>query len=63
MEHNNMPYKIDYYMILPTEKSDWGSDSKAKNVFEMFNIYGDPIIYTVNGQQLLLNLLLEKIKK
>lgn len=50
MEHNNMPYKIDYYVILPSDKADWGSDSKARDTFEMFNIYGDPIIYTVNGQ-------------
>ncbi|MBN2833459.1 MAG: ATP-binding protein [Candidatus Delongbacteria bacterium] len=48
--HNENPYKIDYYMILPDNENEWGSDLKCKNVFEQFNVYGDPILYTVNGQ-------------
>lgn len=50
--HNDKPYKIDYYVILPDNESDWGSDAKCKSVFEQFNVYGDPIIYTVNGQSI-----------
>jgi hypothetical protein len=50
--HNEKPYKIDYYVILPDSESEWGSDSKCKGVFEQFNVYGDPIIYTVNGQSI-----------
>jgi hypothetical protein len=48
--HNGNPYKIDYYVILPDNEAEWGSDSKCKSVFEQFNVYGDPILYTVNGQ-------------
>lgn len=48
--HNDKPYKIDYYIILPDNENDWGSDLKCNAVFEQFNVYGDPIIYTVNGQ-------------
>lgn len=48
--HNENQYKIDYYMILPDNTNEWGSDVKCKSVFEQFNVYGDPILYTVNGQ-------------
>lgn len=50
IEHNNRSYNIDYYMLLPTDKNKWGSESECKAVFEQFNVSYDPIIYTVNGQ-------------
>lgn len=50
IEHNNRTYNIDYYMLLPTDENKWGSESECKKVFEQFNVYYDPIIYTVNGQ-------------
>jgi len=48
--HNERTYKIDFYIILPTEKSDWVNDNKCKETYEMFNIHEKPIIFTVNGQ-------------
>lgn len=50
IEHNSRSYNIDYYILLPTEESKWGSESECRKVFEQFNVYYDPIIYTVNGQ-------------
>lgn len=50
IEHNNRGYNIDYYLLLPNDESKWGSDSECKKVFEQFNVYYNPIIYTVNGQ-------------
>lgn len=50
IEHNNRNYNIDYYVLLPTDEEKWGSESECKKVFEQFNVYYDPIIYTVNGQ-------------
>ena len=50
IDHNNRSYNIDYYMLLPNDESKWGSESECKKVFEQFNVYYDPIIYTVNGQ-------------
>lgn len=50
IEHNNRSYNIDYYMLLPTDENKWGSETECKKVFEQFNVYYDPIIYTVNGQ-------------
>lgn len=48
--YRDHPFDVEYYVILPNKEEDWGSDSKCKEVFEQINIYGDPIIYTVNGQ-------------
>lgn len=48
--HNNSQYPFKYFVILPTDEKDWGIDWKCKNIFEQYNILGDPIIYTVNGQ-------------
>jgi len=50
IDYNNAPYKIDYYVILPNDERDWASDSKCRETFEQINCYGDPIVYTVNGQ-------------
>lgn len=50
IEHNNRTYNIDYYTLLPSDEDKWGSESECKKVFEQFNAYYDPIIYTVNGQ-------------
>ena len=50
IEHNNRNYNIDYYILLPTDENKWGSEAECKKVFEQFNVYYDPIIYTVNGQ-------------
>ena len=50
IEHNNRSYVIDYYMLLPSDENKWGNESECKKVFEQFNVYYDPIIYTVNGQ-------------
>lgn len=50
IEHNNRTYNIDYYMLLPSDEEKWGSESECKKVFEQFNVYYEPIIYTVNGQ-------------
>ena len=48
--HNNISYDIEYYAILPKDENQWGKDGKCKQVFEQYSIFGDPIIYTVNGQ-------------
>ena len=48
--HNNRTYNIDFYTLLPTDENKWGSEAECKKVFEQFNVYYDPIIYTVNGQ-------------
>ena len=50
IEHNNRPYTIDYYLLLPNEKENWARDKECQKVFEQFNVYYEPIIYTVNGQ-------------
>jgi hypothetical protein len=50
IEHNSRSYNIDFYTLLPAEENKWGSESECKKVFEQFNVYYDPIIYTVNGQ-------------
>lgn len=50
IEHNGRAYNIDYYMLLPADENKWGSEVECKKVFEQFNVYYDPIIYTVNGQ-------------
>jgi hypothetical protein len=50
IDHNERSYHIDFYVILPKDENDWGSDSKSESSFQQFNVYGDPIIYTVNGQ-------------
>lgn len=50
IEHNNRSYNIDYYILLPMDENKWGNESECKKVFEQFNVYYDPIIYTVNGQ-------------
>ncbi len=50
IEHNNRTYNIDYFILLPNDEKLWGNETKCKEVFEQFNVYYDPIIYTVNGQ-------------
>lgn len=50
IEHNNREYKINYYVILPEDKSLWGKDGECKKIFSFFNVHLQPIIYTVNGQ-------------
>lgn len=50
VEVNNQSYNIDYYVILPSDESKWGSVSESKQIFQRFNVTEDPIIYTVNGQ-------------
>lgn len=50
--HNDKEYNIDYYILLPKDESKWGSEYECKKVFEQFNVYYDPIIYTVNGQMI-----------
>lgn len=50
IEINSNTYKIDYYVILPPKEEDWGRDAEARRTFEQFNVTGDPILYTVNGQ-------------
>lgn len=50
VEHKGRSYNLDYYVILPKDESDWGKESECKKTIEMFNVYYDPIIYTVNGQ-------------
>ena len=50
IEHNNHSYNIEYFMLLPNDEEKWGSEAECKKVFEQFNVYYDPIIYTVNGQ-------------
>lgn len=50
IEHNNRTYNIDYYILLPSDENMWGNESECKKVFEQFNVYNEPIIYTVNGQ-------------
>lgn len=47
---NNQTYNVDYYMILPAKEEDWGNDHKAEDAMRQFNVTGDPVIYTVNGQ-------------
>jgi hypothetical protein len=48
--HNGHTYKIEFFTILPSEKSDWINDNKCKETYEMFNIHEKPIFFTVNGQ-------------
>lgn len=50
VEHNNREYKINYYVILPENKNEWGKDSACKKAYTQFNVHLKPIIYTVNGQ-------------
>jgi len=50
INHNNIEYKINYYIILPEDKEKWAKDTECKNVFNQFNVHLNPIIYTVNGQ-------------
>jgi len=50
IRHNDLPYLVNYYLILPDNEKDWGSDHMCKSIFEQFNVYCDPILYTVNGQ-------------
>lgn len=50
IEYKYQNYKIDYYVLLPTDEGKWGSEIECKKVFEQFNVYLNPIIYTVNGQ-------------
>ncbi len=50
IEHNNRQYYIDYYVLLPEKEENWASDGECKAIFKQFNVTGDPIIYTVNGQ-------------
>lgn len=52
VEINNQTYNIDYYLILPDDENKWGSDKECQDVFERFNVTGDPILYTVNGQMI-----------
>lgn len=48
--HNNRQYQIDYYVLLPENEENWASDGECKSIFRQFNVTGDPILYTVNGQ-------------
>ena len=50
VEINNQSYNIDYYLILPEEENKRGNEKECKDIFERFNVTGDPILYTVNGQ-------------
>ena len=50
IDHNNRNYKVEYFVLLPNEEDKWGIESECKSVFQQFNAYFDPIIYTVNGQ-------------
>lgn len=50
IDHKNNSYKVDYYVVLPEDESDWGKDAKCKETYQRFNTSLDPIIYTVNGQ-------------
>ena len=55
VSYRNNSYKIEYFVILPNEKDDWGKDSACKKIFEQFNVYCEPIIYIVNGQTVTTN--------
>lgn len=48
--HNDTQFTVDYYVLLPKDENEWGSESKCKVVFEQFNVTLDPILYIVNGQ-------------
>ena len=48
--HNGHTYKIEFFTILPSEKSEWINDNKCRETYEMFNIHEKPIFFTVNGQ-------------
>lgn len=50
IDHKNNSYKVDYFVILPDDESDWGKDAKCKETYQRFNTSLNPIIYTVNGQ-------------
>ncbi len=50
VEHRGRSYNLDYYILLPEDENLWGRESECKKVMEMFNVYYDPILYTVNGQ-------------
>ena len=50
IEHKGNHYKIEYYVILPSDANLWGKDSECKAVYNQINVHDKPIIYTVNGQ-------------
>lgn len=50
IEHKGNYYKIEYYVILPSDENLWGKDSECKAVYNQINVHDKPIIYTVNGQ-------------
>ena len=50
IEHRTKIFKVYYYIILPTKKSDWPKDAVCKKKFREFCHHGKSIIYTVNGQ-------------
>lgn len=50
IEHKGNFYKIEYYVILPSDENLWGKDSECKAVYNQINVHDKPIIYTVNGQ-------------
>ena len=50
IEHKNRGFNIEYYVVLPKDRTKWGSVKEKKDVMNQFNVTLDPIIYTVNGQ-------------
>ena len=47
---NGIGFKVDYYIILPKNDSDWGNENICKTEYRKFNYHEKPIIFTVNGQ-------------
>lgn len=41
---------VNYYVILPSDENDWGSEKKCMQKYKEFNNHDKPIFYTVNGQ-------------
>ena len=50
IEYKGILYDIEYFAVLPNDENKWGIEIECKKIFEQYNIFGDPIIYTINGQ-------------
>lgn len=50
IDHHNRMFKVNYYIILPSEIDDWPKDKVCEKKFKEFSHHGKSIFYTVNGQ-------------
>jgi hypothetical protein len=50
IQHQNKIFKVNYYVILPSDEEDWANDSICSEKFLEFSHHGKSLFYTVNGQ-------------